>query len=144
MYIFFYYEKYVRWFRFAEKSRNIDNKKEDFDGFLDDKIFEEMIDRLCQDALEEQDFEYITDYETFREENKRYHDGIRREALLDGREEGLEEGREEGREEGDYKRKVKVAEKCLLKKMSIEETMEISELSFEEVTAIAQRLSKQN
>ena len=40
------YEKYVKWFEFAEKTRNKDNKKKDFAMYVKDETFIEMMRRL--------------------------------------------------------------------------------------------------
>ena len=51
-----------------------------------------------------------------------------------GREEGWEEGREEGREEGERNRARKIADLMLTEgKFSIEEVVNLTELSLEEV-----------
>jgi uncharacterized protein YhbP (UPF0306 family) len=76
-------EKYFRWFQFAEKSRNLDNKEEDFKEFLNDDIFMEVISRLDKRTLVGEDFEYITDYEEFYIENQRYIDGLKREFRIE-------------------------------------------------------------
>jgi hypothetical protein len=118
------YEKYFKWFHFAEKSRNTDNKEEDFQEFLNDDIFMEMIQRLSKTALKQDDFEYITNFETFSVEYKRWQDGLR----------------SEGHEEGKIEANEKSAEKCLILGLSIADTMKISNLSLEEVQKIAKRL----
>jgi hypothetical protein len=158
------YEEYFKWFHFAEKSRNPNNKEEDFQEFLNDDIFMEMIQRLSKTALKQDDFEYITNFETFSIEYKRWQDGLRSEGYLEGKEEGREEGREEGlekgreeglekgredglekgREEGIEKGKIEAklqsAEKCLLLGISITDTIKISNLPLEDVQKIAIRL----
>jgi hypothetical protein len=68
--------KYVKWFEFAEKTKNTDNKKEDFQEYLDDEIFCEMMKRLSKDTLTDDDFSYIQNEKTFWEEVERFEQGI--------------------------------------------------------------------
>jgi predicted transposase/invertase (TIGR01784 family) len=62
----------------------------------------------------------------------------------DGREEGIEQGREEGREEGreqgEYQAKIATAKRMLERQMDLQTIADITELSLEEVTQIAQDL----
>ncbi len=55
---------------------------------------------------------------------------------------GIEKGIEQGIEKGEYQKAVMTAQKCLLKGMTIMDTAEITELSIEEVQAIAKRLKQ--
>ncbi len=59
---------------------------------------------------------------------------------IEGEQIGIEKGERIGLEKGEYQTKVKTAEKCLLKGMSIEETAELTELSMEDVKKIASKL----
>jgi hypothetical protein len=157
-------EKYFRWFQFAEKSRNLDNKKEDFNEFLNDDIFMEVISRLDKKTLVGEDFEYITDYEEFYIENQRYINGLKRELrieLIDEvkeevalklreevktevREEVKTEVREEVKTEVREEVKTDLIEKLILKKMPFIEIAEVSERPIEEVHKIALRLGVLN
>jgi predicted transposase/invertase (TIGR01784 family) len=100
----------------------------------------EMIQRLSKTALKQDDFEYITNFETFSVEYKRWQDGLRSEGYVDGREDGMEKGMEKGKIEANEKS----AEKCLILGLSIADTMKISNLSLEEVQNIAKRLGLLN
>lgn len=53
--------KYARWFNFAQKTLKKDNSKEDFDEFKNDPFFKEIMQRLDQSQLTEQDKQYIID-----------------------------------------------------------------------------------
>jgi predicted transposase/invertase (TIGR01784 family) len=53
-----------------------------------------------------------------------------------------EEGIQKGRQEGDYQRALKTAEKCLLKGMSIKDTVELTELPLKTVQELAKKLGK--
>jgi len=48
-------EKYVRWFDFAEKTKNTENKEEDFRKFESDPPFDEIIRRLNKTILTNED-----------------------------------------------------------------------------------------
>lgn len=66
------YARYVNWFRFAEKSKSRNNRKEDFAEFAQDEIFSEVMRRLNQETLSREDYQYITDYEVFAKEFKQH------------------------------------------------------------------------
>ena len=89
----------------AEKTRNKLNEKGWFDEYLKDDIFVEIIKRINTESFEQVDWEYITDYEKFKEKVKRYDQVI----FDDGREEGREVGREEGIEIGEYRKTIETA-----------------------------------
>jgi flagellar biosynthesis/type III secretory pathway protein FliH len=57
-------------------------------------------------------------------------------------EKGVQEGRQEGRQEGKYAQALKTAEKCLLKGMSIKDTVELTELPIKTVQELAKKLNK--
>ncbi|MDQ1352049.1 MAG: hypothetical protein QG657_2355 [Acidobacteriota bacterium] len=78
--------RYVKWFEFAEKTKNTDNKEEDFQEYLGDEIFCEMMKRLDKKELTDDDFMYIQDERKIREEVERfeqeiYKDGEKNKAL---------------------------------------------------------------
>jgi predicted transposase YdaD len=58
----------------------------------------------------------------------------------DGEKVGLEKGELIGLEKGELSKAIKIAEKCLLKGLSIEETVEMTELSVEKIREIAKKL----
>jgi hypothetical protein len=68
--------KYHRWFRFANKTKKDDNSKEDFDEFIEDPIFAEMMRRLTIEVLSEEEIKYITDEAEFLEKSKRLEEGM--------------------------------------------------------------------
>ena len=78
------YSKYLKWFELAEKTRNRLNEKGWFDEYLKDEIFVEIIKRINTESFEQVDWEYITDYEKFREKVNRYEQVF----FNDGKEEG--------------------------------------------------------
>lgn len=77
------FSKYKPWFELAEKTRNKLNTKTDFLEFEQDKIFSEIIRRICKDALTEEDIKYIENYDKFWNGVKRYEQGIRNERDLE-------------------------------------------------------------
>ena len=95
--------KYTKWFDFAEKTKNKANKEEDFEDYLNDDLFLEMIRRLKREILTEDEIRYIENEEEsekwIRIEDKVYEDG-REDGLKEGKKEGKKEGRKEGRKEG--------------------------------------------
>jgi hypothetical protein len=132
------YHRYVSWFKFAEKSKNKNNKKEDFAEYAKDEIFTEIMRRINTETLKPEDYEYIEDYEKHAKQMKQHEFSIRDSAFKEGR----ATGKDEGRVEGEYNQKVKTAENCLNNGMNMETTAQISELPLEEVRAIAKRIGK--
>ncbi|MCP4107146.1 MAG: hypothetical protein GY749_16665 [Desulfobacteraceae bacterium] len=118
--------KYVRWFEFAERTRNTDNVREDFSEFSGDRVFDEMMTRLDKTALTQDDLEYIRNEKESWEEVRRYESGH----FEEGRKKGAKEGKEEGKEEGI---KETVIRFLASGKLDINEIAEISGLSTEEL-----------
>ncbi len=149
-------EKYVRWFEFAEKTRNKENIEAEFAKYLGDDIFMEMMRRLRKDCLSQEDTAYMTNYEEIVSRVKRWEDGVKAEASQEafeegvekgreeGREEGRAEGREEGREEGEkigIKKKAEITASKLIKMgMSNEEISEITDLTISEIEELRNKL----
>ncbi|MBI4645264.1 MAG: hypothetical protein HY738_01405, partial [Bacteroidia bacterium] len=74
------FSKYRPWFELAEKTRNKMNKKTDFLQFEQDKIFVEIMRRICKDVLTEEDVKYIKNYDKFWDGVRRYEQGIKNES----------------------------------------------------------------
>jgi hypothetical protein len=53
--------KYFKWFNIADKSRNINNTKEDFSQFNDDEIMVEVIKRIEKDKLTSEEYRFVSD-----------------------------------------------------------------------------------
>ncbi|MBF0120705.1 MAG: hypothetical protein HQK79_17900 [Desulfobacterales bacterium] len=98
-------ERYYKWFEFAEKTRNKDNKAEDFEEYKDKKPFEEMMHRLNKSELSGDDLEYIKIESESWEEVLRFG--------MEHYEEGKKEGRKEGRKEGEIIGQIKIYEQLL-------------------------------
>ncbi len=64
--------------------------------------------------------------------------------LEKGEQIGLEKGEQIGLEKGEYVKAAKIAKKCLLRGMSVEETAEMTDLSIDQVREIEHRLQANN
>ena len=109
--------KYSKWFGFAEKTKNPDNKEEDFLEYMDDEIFCEIIKRINKKELTEDDFIYIENEKKIQEEVERFERQI------------YEDGKKEGKE----KTTKEIAKLMKNSGLSIEKISEITNLSKEEI-----------
>lgn len=89
-------KKYERWFEFAEKTRNQNNKKEEFKEYEDDDIFVEMMQRLDRTELTNEDLEYIKEEKVSWDEIERLEAGMYEMGVKDGNKKGLKKGIEIG------------------------------------------------
>jgi hypothetical protein len=76
---------YFPWFEFAVKTKNKKNVRSDFKKYFNDPIFSTMIEQLKTTVLKEDDFQYITDWESHYIGLANYNEKIRDEALRDAR-----------------------------------------------------------
>ena len=83
---------YTKWFKFAHKTKDRDNTKEDFKEFENDPVFSEIIRRLNHKSLNKTDWDYIRYYDEML--------GVMEAKVRDAREEGIEEGLEQGLKQG--------------------------------------------
>jgi predicted transposase/invertase (TIGR01784 family) len=125
--------KYERWFDFAEKTKNENNKEEDFKEYMNDEIFCEIIRRLSRSELNEEDIIYIENEKKFWEEVERLERGIYKEGLEEGLEVGMEEGIEIGKKEGEKSKAVEIAKKLKTKGIDYSIISETSGLTIEEI-----------
>ncbi|MCX6579464.1 MAG: hypothetical protein NT166_04710 [Candidatus Aminicenantes bacterium] len=116
--------RYVKWFEFAEKTKNTDNKKEDFQEYLDDEIFCEMMKRLSKDTLTDDDFSYIQNEKTFWEEVERFEQGI------------YEVAWNEGEAKGEKSKALEIARRLKEKGFDDDLIAAISGLSTDEITRL--------
>ena len=144
--------KYRKWFDFAQKTKNPDNKKQDFLEYMDDEIFCEIMKRLNKKGLTEDDFLYIESEKKLWEEVERYERGVYEdaqreayykaqkkvyaEALKDGVEQGRKEGREEGREEGEKSKALEIAGRLKTKGFDDKVIADASGLTLEEIAQL--------
>jgi hypothetical protein len=119
-------EKYVKWFEFAEKTKNEKNQEEDFKTFTGDPLFSEIMRKLDKTKLTNEELEYIKRERESWEEVERYDKEHYEEGLkqgeIKGRKEGEIKGRKQGeikgRKEGEIKGKIEVL-KTILKNRSL-------------------------
>jgi len=119
-------EKYDRWFRFAEKTRNADNTEEDFREFQEDEIFAEIMRRLSRDRLTEEDLRYIEQERDAWEQVTRLERGYYEDGFIDG----------------EKKRESEIVVRIYKKGKSAEEIAELTGLSMEKVEHIIARYEK--
>ena len=111
-------KRYARWFEFAAKTRDSENKEEDFKEFENDPVFSELIRKLSHKSLDSSDWDYIRYYD----EMLGVMEAKVRDSREEGREEGLEEGKQLGLEEG--------------KQLGLEEGAEIGKIKGEQIGKI--------
>lgn len=152
--------KYRKWFEFAQKTKNPDNKEEDFLEYMDDEIFREIMKRLDKNGLNEDDFFYIENERELWEEVERYERGVHedaqkeayriarekvykeiyeeiyKEVLNGGKEKVREEGRIVGRAEGEKNKALDIAGRLKTKGCDDEFIAETSGLTLEEITQL--------
>jgi Trp operon repressor len=58
-------QKYAQWFEFAQKTRNVDNKAADFEPYIHNSIFSDMIQRLCTEWMEPQELRQMIGDEAY-------------------------------------------------------------------------------
>lgn len=88
---------YDRWFRFAEKTKNMNNTPKDFVEFQEDAIFAEIMRRLNKDGLTDDDLRYIEHEQETWEEVNRLEQGYYNNGLRDGRRKGERIGEQRGK-----------------------------------------------
>lgn len=72
--------KYLKWFEFAQKTKNPNNTAADFEKYSNDPILVKVMEKLKTNALSTDDFQYITDYQAHAIGVKNYNDMIAKEA----------------------------------------------------------------
>ena len=100
------HEKYGRWFEFAIKTRDKNNIVSDFEDFIKDRTFSEIIRRLRKDSLNADDIKYLES----EDENIRLTlDFYQKQNILMSREkeQGIEQGIEQERK---VQRKLQLSE----------------------------------
>ncbi len=127
-------EKYDRWFRFAEMSKQKDNAEADFVEYREDEIFAESIRRLERDALSPEDLDYIERERQNWEEVRRLERGFFEDGYEEGREKGFMDGHEEGREA----REQEIVLRNARKGRSVAEIADITDLPEDVVERILQ------
>jgi len=137
-------EKYVRWFEFAEKTRNKENTEDQFATYENDDIFMEMMRRLRKDTLSQEDTAYMTNYEEIVARVKRWEDGVKAEASQEAFDVGREEGREEGEKIGIEKGIYETAKNGIEAGFSNEIIKTMTKLTDEQIDKIRNELKNKN
>ncbi len=129
-------ERYGKWFRFAEKSRQKENTPTDFEEFEGDDVFEEMIRRLNQHELTDEDLEYIDSEEVMWEEVSRWEEGRYKNGMKNGLEKGFKVGVKKGMQMGE----IGIVTRMLNKGMTVDEIADLTGLSLDRVKKIIEDL----
>ncbi len=140
--------KYRKWFEFAQKTKNPDNKEEDFREYMDDEIFCEIMKRLKKDNLTEDDFFYIEEEKEIWEQVERYERGVYEDAQKeahrkvseelynDGMGKGMEKGIKQGRAEGEKNKALEIAGRLKAKGFDDNVIADASGLTLEEINQL--------
>ena len=119
------FSPYRKWFEFAEKTRNRNNRAADFTSYKKEKIFKEMMRTLLKKGMNESDLEYLLNEDEVLEMVERTLEGARKEGRKEGRQMGIEEGKQMGIEE---ERNTTIF-KLYLKGKSAEEIADLLDIS---------------
>jgi hypothetical protein len=120
--------KYRKWFEFAQKTKNPDNKEEDFQEYMDDEIFVEIMKRINKKELSQDDFLYIENETEIREEMERYERGIYEDAK--------KEVEKKAEQKAEKKKVFEIAGKLKAKGFADEIIAEVTGLNREEITQL--------
>ena len=125
-------DRYTRWFRFAEKTRDGNNIKEDFNEFRGDEIFEEIINSITTQRLVPNDIEYIKG-------EKQLLEGINQWEI--GKiEEGIKISKKEGFEIGEVRGLVKTCKKMILNGIDMETIIKVTGFTKERIQEIKDQI----
>ena len=102
-------KKYVRWFEFAQKTKNENNKKSDFEEYQQDEIFSEIIRRIVKTNFNQEENEYLREQTEFWDNYSDLTERLYCYGLKDGKKEGMEKGMEIGMEKGMEAEKIQIA-----------------------------------
>lgn len=116
--------KYFRWFDFAQKTRNEDNTKAEFEVYEKDEIFAEMIRRLNKEHLPPEDWTYVTSEAEMWERVQCYENGV------------LEKGEKIGIEKGENKKEIAIVLQLAKKGKTQEEIADLMDISIQKVSEI--------
>ncbi|MBN2694949.1 PD-(D/E)XK nuclease family transposase [bacterium] len=130
------FKSYVKWFNFASKSKNKENKKEDFKYYENDKTFSKIIKQLLTNRLEEDDMRYIATEEEFKEIYLEFTSSlIQKSKELEEKDKELEEKDKELEEKDNIiKNSIKTLSDIGLSKEKIAQALNISIKKVEELS----------
>jgi len=128
--------RYKRWFTFAEKSRNDENKEEDFEEYKNDEIFKEIIRRLDHHILKPEEMQYL------EEERKLWlqFSQMEQDIFENGIEVGIEKGIEKGIEVGIEKGKKEVVRNAIARGLSNEDISALTGFAVNDIDAVRDSL----
>ena len=89
-----------KWFEFAERSADDNNKEEDFVELAKEKHFGTIIERLKCNSLNPMEREYLIKESDFIKAQQVYANSLRFEGRVEGKAEGIVEGEAKGKTEG--------------------------------------------
>ena len=142
------YAKYVRWFDFAEKTGKKDNTQADFESFLQDDTFLEIMRRINKEVLQEDDFGYISTQEERQEERERWAREEREQLMPEWKEEAFRRAKEEVKEgvKEEIREELLPELKIQAKEMAKEEVKEEvrEEVKQEALHALAKKMLAEN
>ncbi len=148
---------YYKWFDFATKSRNVNNKEEDFTHYKNDKDMAEVINRLRKDKLTTEEADYASAFMSFevafermRQEKEADHKQIRKiereihkaeQVLLKEREERIKEREERIKaEEEKQLLQIKMIKMLMQQGTSLPAIAEILGISLEETNELVKKM----
>jgi len=102
-------KKYVRWFKFAEKTKDKENKKTDFEEYQQDEIFSKIINRIIKTSFDDEENQYLEEQTEFWENYSELTQRLYNYGLSDGEKKGKEEGMEKGMEKGMEVKEIQIA-----------------------------------
>ena len=146
---------YFKWFEFANISRNLNNKEEDFLKFKEDKDMAEVINRLRKDKLPPDEFKYVSDllsYEILLKRMDLDHKAEmkrQKKAALEQQVKAIEQEKQKAEQE---KQKAELLQNRLLKSIkmllqqggTVETISEALEISLDETAELVQLIQKNN
>ncbi len=94
-------QKYQRWFRFAEKTKDKNNDESDFEEFRDDPVFREIMCLISGETLTKRNLSFIKKEEENREMFQRFLQGEYEMGKKDGKKFGLEKSKKMRMEKGE-------------------------------------------
>jgi hypothetical protein len=140
---------YYKWFDIANKSRNPENKEEDFSNYKNDKDMAEVINRIRKDKLPPEEFKYVSDlylYEMHNEYVKNeYEAKLAKQTKRYRKAEEKIEQAEQKVEQAEQKNKslqVKFAELLLSQGQTVFVIAETLNISIEETTELIKSIQK--
>ena len=128
------------WLKFIQNYKSEEVKKA-MCYWCENKYFKQAMEELEDLKGDPEFYHYVGERALFLMDQNSFREEAREKGLAEGKEEGRKEGRKEGlaegKREGRKKEKVETAKKLLKIKMPIEQIIEITELTKEEIDEIA-------